>query len=35
VHHAYEIHAPGGEERFEEVVVTGPNMTFEEMIAGV
>jgi len=35
VHHAYEIHAPGGEERFEEVVVTGPNMTFEEMVAGI
>ncbi len=35
VHHAYEIRTPDGEERFEEVVVTGPNMTFDEMMAGV
>jgi putative redox protein len=34
VHHAYRIHTPDGGERSEEVVVTGPNMTFEEMIAG-
>ena len=35
LHHAYLIRAADGEELFADVVVTGPNMTFEEMLAGV
>jgi putative redox protein len=34
VHHAYRIRTPDGEELSAEVIVTGPNMTFEEMVAG-
>ena len=35
VHHAYEIRTPGRRGAVRGGLVTGPNMTFEEMMAGV
>jgi putative redox protein len=34
LHHAFLIRTSDGEERFEEVLVTGPSMTFDELLAG-
>ncbi len=34
IHHAYLIRAPGGDERYAEVLVTGPNVTPDTLAAG-
>jgi putative redox protein len=34
LHHAYLIRQPGGDERYAEVLVTGPNVSPDELAAG-
>jgi putative redox protein len=34
IHHAYLIREPGGDERYAEVLVTGPNVTPDTLAAG-